>query len=60
MELLQVPYLQYKKKAPTFQSELLSGGRGIRTPGDREASTVFKTAAFDHSAIPPKTISKNE
>ena len=31
-----------------------SGGRGIRTPGDREASTVFKTAAFNHSAIPPK------
>ena len=33
-----------------------SGGRGIRTPGDREASTVFKTAAFDHSAIPPDRI----
>ncbi len=30
-----------------------SGGRGIRTPGDHKASTVFKTAAFDHSAIPP-------
>jgi hypothetical protein len=29
------------------------GGGGIRTPGDREASTVFKTAAFDHSATPP-------
>jgi hypothetical protein len=29
------------------------GGRGIRTPGPRERTTVFKTAAFDHSAIPP-------
>ena len=31
----------------------LRGGRGIRTPGPRERTTVFKTAAFDHSAIPP-------
>lgn len=31
----------------------LSGGRGIRTPGSREGTTVFKTAAIDHSAIPP-------
>jgi hypothetical protein len=31
------------------------GGRGIRTPGAREGSTVFKTAAFNHSAIPPAT-----
>ena len=35
-------------------SELVGGGgRGIRTPGDREASTVFKTVAFVRSAIPP-------
>ena len=27
------------------------GERGIRTPGPREGSTVFKTAAFDRSAI---------
>ncbi len=33
---------------------LLCGGeRGIRTPGARKGSTVFKTAAFDHSAISP-------
>lgn len=31
-----------------------SGGeRGIRTPGPRKRTTVFKTAAFDHSAISP-------
>jgi hypothetical protein len=32
------------------------GGRGIRTPGTRKGSTVFKTAALNHSAIPPFTI----
>ncbi len=32
---------------------LLCGERGIRTPGPRERSTVFKTAAFNHSAISP-------
>ena len=29
------------------------GGTGIRTPGPRQGSTVFKTAAFNRSAIPP-------
>jgi hypothetical protein len=29
------------------------GGRGIRTPGAREGTAVFKTAAIGHSAIPP-------
>ena len=29
------------------------GGRGIRTPGGREPTAVFKTAALVHSAIPP-------
>ncbi len=33
------------------------GERGIRTPGDREATTVFKTDAFVRSAIsPPLTV----
>jgi hypothetical protein len=32
---------------------LIGGGKGIRTPGTREGTTVFKTAAFDRSAIPP-------
>ncbi len=31
----------------------LSGGGGIRTPGTRESTTDFKSAAFDHSATPP-------
>ena len=30
------------------------GGRGIRTPGTLSGSTVFKTAALNHSAIPPR------
>jgi hypothetical protein len=31
-----------------------SGGEGgIRTPGTRKRSTVFKTAAFNHSATSP-------
>src|SRR6266853_1118726 len=32
------------------------GGRGIRTPGRVSPSTVFKTAAFNHSAIPPQLL----
>ena len=30
------------------------GGRGIRTPGTLSGTAVFKTAAIDHSAIPPR------
>ncbi len=39
----------------TFEtpSVLSGGGRGIRTPGRLAPTTVFKTAAFNHSAIPP-------
>ena len=29
------------------------GGRGIRTPGAVPRTTVFKTAGFNHSPIPP-------
>ena len=32
------------------------GGRGIRTPEGLSTLTVFKTAAFDRSAIPPPPI----
>jgi hypothetical protein len=32
-----------------------NGGRGIRTPERLPTLTVFKTAAFNHSAIPPAT-----
>src|SRR5688500_17191663 len=31
----------------------VGGEEGIRTPGAREGSTVFKTAAIDHSATSP-------
>src|SRR4029450_4246726 len=30
------------------------GGRGIRTPDTLSGTTVFKTAAINHSAIPPQ------
>ena len=33
---------------------LVGGGRGIRTPDDREAITDFKSAGFNHSPIPPE------
>ena len=29
------------------------GGRGIRTPGTVSRTAIFKTAAFNRSAIPP-------
>ncbi len=31
------------------------GGRGIRTLGTLTRTTVFETAPFDHSGIPPVT-----
>ena len=31
----------------------IGGGRGIRTPGTLSSTTVFKTAGFNHSPIPP-------
>ena len=33
--------------------EYSGGGRGIRTPETLAGLAVFKTAAFNHSAIPP-------
>ena len=33
---------------------LCGGGRGIRTPGTLSGTAVFKTVAFNHSAIPPR------
>ena len=32
---------------------LNGGGRGIRTPGALSGTTVFKTAGFNRSPIPP-------
>jgi hypothetical protein len=34
----------------------IGGGRGIRTPESLSTLTVFKTGAFNHSAIPPLTM----
>ncbi len=34
-------------------SDMVCGERGIRTPGSVARTTVFKTAAIDHSAISP-------
>ncbi len=36
-----------------FWNAGFGGGRGIRTPETLTGLTVFKTAAFNHSAIPP-------
>ena len=41
------------KKAPVRRLFSLCGEKGIRTPGPVARTTVFKTAAFDHSAISP-------
>ena len=32
----------------------VGGGRGIRTPDTVSRTAVFKTAAINHSAIPPR------
>src|SRR5688572_11094873 len=32
----------------------VGGGRGIRTPDTLSGTTVFKTVAINHSAIPPQ------
>ncbi len=34
--------------------QVCGGGRGIRTPVTRKGKAVFKTAAINHSAIPPQ------
>ena len=36
------------------KKELGGGGRGIRTPGTRKGTAVFKTARLNHSRIPPR------
>jgi hypothetical protein len=41
--------------APTPENpQNQGGGEGIRTPGTVPRTAVFKTAAFDHSATPPR------
>ena len=41
------------EEASHEQSEV-GGGRGIRTPDTLSSTAVFKTAAINHSAIPPQ------
>ena len=41
------------KNLRAFFAPETGGGSGIRTHGDVAATTVFKTVAFVHSAIPP-------
>src|SRR5581483_11908068 len=48
-------------RAPPGETNHLAktgGGRGIRTPGAHHPA-VFKTAAFDRSAIPPASMIEN-
>ena len=50
------PLQGHKSKNPALAGLLLlSGELGIRTPGTFHSSTVFKTAAIDHSASSPGT-----
>lgn len=49
-------YLLLKKKGYiSVTPRFYGGGLRIRTLGGDKPSTVFKTAAFDHSASPPET-----
>ena len=48
---LQGPIHTLKKNVPTG---CLGGGSGIRTHGTLARTTVFETAPFDRSGIPPR------
>jgi hypothetical protein len=43
-----------KVKKTSEINRLSGGGRGIRTPGTVARTTVFETAPFNHSGIPPR------
>ena len=45
----------HKKRAGKLLKKKSGGGRGIRTPVHLSTQTVFKTAGFNHSPIPPLT-----
>ena len=49
-------YLLVELRAELGLRGLDGGERGIRTPGRFNPSTVFKTAAFDHSASSPSRV----
>ena len=46
--------LEPRLSARTARTGRSGGGTGIRTPERVSPPTVFKTAAFDRSAIPPQ------
>ena len=45
-----------RKKIMGGPTENYGGGRGIRTPERLSTLTVFKTAGFNHSPIPPQQV----
>ena len=47
---------RYKKSTPRGAFVCMAVGQGFE-PREPLGSTVFKTAAFDHSASPPKLVS---
>ena len=53
-------YLIFEKKRDDQAIIPLSGELGIRTPGTGKGSTVFKTAAIDHSASSPGAKVQNQ
>ena len=53
--LVRSPVKQKSRQSLTDGRDLPCGERGIRTPGPVARTTVFKTAAIDHSAISPCT-----
>ena len=49
----RVPCVQ-RNSATRARTGKYGGGEEIRTPGTRKGTAVFKTAALDHSATPPR------
>ena len=53
---MSVPLNNFKRKN-TYEKPLgTGGGSGIRTHGTLERTTVFETAPFDRSGIPPSVM----
>src|SRR3569832_1319494 len=46
------PKISLARSGPS--GKVYGGGRGIRTPGTLSSTTVFKTAGFNRSPIPPQ------
>ena len=53
MDLVVPGFVEFEMEEDDHLNDLSGGGRGIRTPGTVPRTAVFKTAAFDRSAIPP-------